>query len=134
PRIRTCIAPSPSTRASAAVWIVRVSPSAIGLQSLALFPERLPRSVEGAVDPDHVPLVHAEPLEPAREGRSVRRLHRAEAAVAAAVIARAERAAAGVGHGPEAGRALGHHHADVPRSLALDTNRMVRDGPPALLA
>ena len=59
------------------------------------------------------------------------RLHRPEAAVAAAVVGRAECAAAGVRDRPEAGRAVGDHHADVAARLALEADAVRRDLRPA---
>ncbi len=58
----------------------------------------------------------------ARASARVRRLLRPEAAVAAAVVGRADRAAAGLRHRPEAGRAVRHHDADVAAQLALDAD------------
>src|SRR5262245_49175761 len=124
--MRTYIAPSPSTRASASVRSVRVRRSG-SLTRLALLPERRGRGVERAVDAHDVALVDAEPAEPAAERARVRRLHRAEAAIAAAVVARAQCAAAGVGDRPEARRAVRDHHADVAAALALDADAVRRD-------
>src|SRR5262245_33042640 len=103
--MRTYMAPSPSTRASASVRSVRVRRSGAFMR-LALLPERRGRGVERAVDAHHVSLLDAEPAEPAGERARVRRLHRPKAAVAAAVVARAQRAAARVRDRPEAGRAV----------------------------
>src|SRR5262245_35746199 len=110
--MRTYIAPSPSTRASASVRNVRVRRSD-PLTRLALLPEGRGRGMERAIDAHDVALLHAEPAEPAAERARVRRLHRPEAAVAAAVVARAQRAAARVRDRPEARRAVRDHHADV---------------------
>ena len=57
------------------------------------------------------------------------RLLRPEAAVAAAVVGRAQRAAPGLGHRPQAGRAVRHHHADVAAPLALDADAVRRRCP-----
>ena len=68
-----------------------------------------------------------------RQRDRVRRLHRAEAAVAAAVVGRAERAAAGVGDRAEARRAVRDHDADVAAPLALHADARRRDvRPPAV--
>ena len=53
------------------------------------------------------------------QGRDVGLFHRAEAAVAAAMERRAQRAAPGLGDRAEAGRAVGDHHAARRRGLAL---------------
>ena len=53
--------------------------------------------------------------------RRVRRLHRAEAAIAAAPERGADRAASGMRHRPKAGRAL-DHHADGAALLAFDAD------------
>ena len=78
--------------------------------------------VEGAVDAHEVALARPRARHPRAQRRGVRRLHRPEAAVAAAVVGRAERAAAGVGDRPEARRAVRDHHADVAAPLALDAD------------
>src|SRR5688572_15110875 len=112
--MRRNIAPSPSTRASRSVLIVRVSVTE-GL------------GVEGPVDAHEVDLVHPEALQPRVQRLRPRGLHRAEAAVAAAVVGRAQRAAAGVRDRAEAGRAVGDHHADVAGALALDADAVRGD-------
>ena len=61
------------------------------------------------------------------------RLHRPEAAVAAAVVGGAERAAAGVGDRTEAGGAVGDHDADVAAPLALDADAVRGDRRAAVL-
>src|SRR5512134_953792 len=98
-RITTRIAPSPSTRARKSVLIVRRS--AMGVTRGA---ERLRGRVEGAEGAAGVASVRAELQPLARQGDRVRALHRPEAAVAASVVGRAERAAAGVRDRAEAGR------------------------------
>src|SRR5512132_1078391 len=118
PRVRTSMAPSPSTRASASTRRVRL-PSALWVMAFALPPERLGVGVEGAEGALDLLVVHAEALQPAGERAGVRGLLGAEAAVAAAVVGGAQRAAAGVGDRPQAGRAVGDHHADVAGQLAL---------------
>src|SRR5215203_6390863 len=92
-RMRRNIAPSPSTRASRSVLIVRVSVTE-GL------------GVERAVHAHEVDLVHAEARQPWVERLRPRRLHRAEAAVAAAMVGGAKGTAAGVRDRAEAGRAV----------------------------
>src|SRR3954469_8101222 len=126
PLMRTYIAPSPSTRASASVRSVRVRRRS-ALTRLALGPERRRRRVEGAVDAHDVGLADPQPPEPVAERAGVRRLHRPEAAVAAAVVARAQRSAAGVRDRPEARRPVRDHHADVAAPLALDADAVGLD-------
>src|SRR5215212_8587202 len=88
-RMRRNIAPSPSTRASKSVLIVLVL-----LMGSARLAERLDLGVEGAVHAHEVDLLHPEARQPRVERLRPRGLHRAEAAVAAAVIGRTECAAA----------------------------------------
>src|SRR6476646_8014168 len=113
-RMRTSIAPSPSTRASTSV---RISRSAIA--RLALGAERRGAGIERAVQPYDVLLGHAVAGHPRPECGGVGLLHRSEAAIAAAVVARAQRPAAGVRDGAHARRAVGDHHAHVAAALAL---------------
>src|SRR4051794_20308920 len=90
-----------------------------------LFAEwRLP-DVERAVDPLYVALGHAALRELAAQRRRVRCLHRPEAAVAAAVIRRADRAAAGMRHRPET-RDAAYQHAGGAAQLALDADAVRR--------
>ena len=98
--------------------------------SLGLLPERLGVGVEGAEDARAMSR-RAMPSARARaaERSGVRRLHRPEAAVAAAVVGRAERAAAGMGDRAEAGRAVRDHHADIALQLALDADAVMRRSP-----
>src|SRR6266540_3203355 len=121
-RMRTSMAPSPSTRARTSVMISR---SAIA--RLALGAERRRAGVEGAVQSHDVALGQPVTRHPRRERPRVGLLHWAEAAVAAAVVARAQRAAAGVGHRAQARRAVGDHHADVAAALALDADTVAGD-------
>src|SRR5690348_12056992 len=102
-RRRTYIAPSPSTRARASVRSTRVRlPSADRLMRLALCAERLAGGVERAERAQHVAVARAElVLPPGRQGCGVGRLLGTEAAVAAPVVGRTERAAAGVRHGAQ---------------------------------
>ena len=62
----------------------------------------------------------------ARQSRSVGRFHRPVAAIAAAPVRRANRAAAGMSYRPETRRAL-HHHADRAALLALDADAVSGD-------
>src|SRR6266536_5632012 len=118
--------PSPSTRASAGTVTERLRrlPCVMGLGLLA---ESICACVEGAEHPGQVRVVHAELLPPGGQRRGVRGLHRAEAAVTAAAVRRAQRAAAGLGYRPEAGRAVGDHHARDPGPLALDAHAVAAD-------
>src|SRR5512134_3940533 len=93
-RITTRIAPSPSTRARKSVLIVRRPLSAM---PVACGAEGLLGRVEGVEGAAQVPPVRAQLLPFPGQGHGVRALHRAEAAVAAAVVGGAERAAARVG-------------------------------------
>src|ERR1044072_4147815 len=98
-RMRTNIAPSPSARVGASVRIVRLRSV---LMRLALTAKRRGAGVEGPKHPHEVRVADAVPLQPAAERGGLRVLHRAEAAVAAAVVRRAQRAAARVRDRPEA--------------------------------
>ena len=96
--------------------------------ALALLPEISALGVEGA-EGAHAGLGAALPevgQSAAQRGR-VRRFHRAEAAVAAALVGRAERVAAGVRHRAQAGRAVRDHHADRAAPLALEADAVGRD-------
>src|SRR5919198_4163454 len=121
-RTRTSIAPSPSTRASTSV---RISRSAIAC--LALRGERSRAGVERAVEAHDVALRQAVPRQPGAQRTGVGLLHRAEAAVAAAVVARAQRPTAGVRHRAHARRAVGDHDADVAAPLALHADAVRGD-------
>src|ERR1039458_10483685 len=114
--IRTRIAPSPSTRASVAVLIVLVRRSVTVGTRLG---ERLGARVEGMEEPVDRRLGFFELAHLATQSRHVRRLHRPEAAVTAAVIGRADRTATGVRDRSEARRAVRHGHADGTAALAL---------------
>src|SRR5579875_1785534 len=103
--------PSPSTRARAGTLIPRLPrvirlPCVMGLSFL-------PDGLGGAEREER----------PARRG--------AEASVAAAAGRRAQRAAAGLGHRPEARRAVRHEHAGPPGALALDAHAVRADVRPA---
>ena len=92
-RTRTCSAPSPSTRASQSTSRDRARHQ---LMARARRNARRP-ALKVRKTRTQLALGHAEVVSQALSASRVRRLHRAEAAVAAAVVARAERAAAGVG-------------------------------------
>src|SRR4029453_6901427 len=115
PSMRTYIAPSPSTRASASTLIVR-------LMGLARLAERRRAGVECAVDAHQVSIGKPQLLQPRGQSRRVGGLHRPEAAVAAAVVGRAQRTAAGVRDRTEARCAVGDHDADGVAALALDAD------------
>ena len=90
------------------------------------------RGVEGAVDAHRSSSSLPSSREAGVERGRVGRLHRPVAAVAAAVVGGADRAAAGVRDRPEAGRAVGHHHAHGAPPLALDADAVRADPrPPA---
>src|SRR5512133_1612441 len=127
-RTRTSIAPSPSTRASI---LVRISRSA--MVRLALGPERRRAGVERAIQAHDVALGQVVTGQPAPERARIGLLHRPETAVAAAVVARAQRTAAGVRHRAQARRAVSDHHADVAAALALDAHAVTGDLGPALV-
>src|SRR5437764_14856698 len=102
---RTCLplnlivsAPSPSTRASVSTLIV------LPAMRVALLLERGRGGVERLEDAREVRLARAEALPFGGDGRGVGSLARAEAAVAAARVRRAERAAARVRDRPETRR------------------------------
>src|SRR5215469_10909462 len=116
--------PSPSTRASTGT-LTRVSGSCV--MDRCLLAERLRVRIERTERADQVIAARAELAPACGERRGVRRLHRPEAAVAAPVEARAQRAAAGLRHRAEAGRAVRHHHAGVAGAFALDAHAMPAD-------
>src|SRR5262245_26799356 len=82
--------------------------------------------VEVAVDLYQVQLPDAQAAEPRAQRNSVRRLLRPVAAVTAAIICRAKRAAAGVSHRPETGRPVRDQHADVSAQLAFHADAVRR--------
>src|SRR6476619_7103337 len=90
-RTRTSIAPSPSTRASISVTILRSA-----MVRLALGAKRRRARVEGPVQAHDVALGQIVAGQPAAERARVGLFHRPEAAVAAAVVARAQRPASRV--------------------------------------
>src|SRR5512132_1731582 len=124
-RITTRIAPSPSTRARKSVLIVR-RPFVLAM-GLALLTEGLGGRVISPERSEEVAVGGAEALHPPGEGSRVRALHRTEAAVAATVVGRADRATPRVRHRAKARRPVGHHHTDVAAPLALDANAVGRD-------
>ena len=126
--MRTYIAPSPSTRASMFVRIVRVrGGSGGGVMRIAFLLELGTGRVERAEDVVQLPFGGAESLAPAREGGRVRGLLGPEAAVAAAVVRRADRPAPRVRDRPEARSSVRDHHADVAAPLALDADALRGD-------
>src|SRR5512143_2239062 len=121
PRTKMVRPPSPSTRARASTVIVLLR--ALVLIGITRHPEGGRPGVVGAERPDEVGAGRPEVLlPPAPEGGGVRRLRGAEAAVAAALVGGAERAAAGLGDRAEAGRAVGGHDADRAPPLALEAH------------
>src|SRR5215207_4276877 len=94
----------------------------VPLMRLARLPELLRAGVEAAVDPDEIALARAELRHAAAQRRAVGRLHRSEAAIAAAVVGGADRSTAGVRHRTKARRAVRDGHADGAAALALDAD------------
>src|SRR6516164_2210983 len=86
---------------------------------LALFPECLGGGVKGTEDASDIALGHAEHREFARDRGRVRALGRPEATVAAPAVSRADRAAAGLGNGAEAGCSLRDHDTDGATQFAF---------------
>src|SRR5689334_3534803 len=86
-----------------------------------LLAEWLLADVERAVDSLDVTLAHAAGGELAAQRWRVRRLHRAEAAIAAAIVRRADRTASGMRDRPKAGNAA-HQYARRAAQLALDAD------------
>src|SRR5450755_2424688 len=124
--IRTVIAPSPSTRASALTRIVRLRRS-FPFMSIAFFAERIGIGVERAVELRQLALAQAEFLDVLGEAGGIGALLRTEAAVATAVVARAQAAAPGMGDGPQAGRSVRDHHAHLTAEFAFETDAMGRN-------
>src|SRR6478609_4868005 len=98
----------------------------MGLVALALSEECLGGRVEGAEDAHDLGLAHAETAEPVGDRRRVRGVLRSEAAVATPVEARAQGAAARLGHRTEARGPVGDGDAHVPATLALDAHAVRR--------
>src|SRR5512139_2456064 len=132
PRTCTVRPPSPSTRARASTVIVLLR--ALVLIGITRHAEGGGPGVVRAERPDEVGAGRSEVLlPPAPEGGGVRRLGGAEAAVAAALVRGAERAAARLGDRAEARRAVSGHDADRAPPLALEAHRVGRDvGVPSL--
>src|SRR5712692_9489533 len=82
--------------------------------------------VEGAEHPPQVPIIHAQSLPLFAESARVRRFHWPEAAVTAALIGRADRAAARLRHRAEAGYSFGDHHARRAPPLAFQADAVFR--------
>ena len=82
--------------------------------------------VESAINAFERLVVHPELLQPTAERGRIRRFLRTETAIAAAIIGRAKRAAAGMGDGTKAWRAMGDHNAGVALKFALYANAMRR--------
>src|SRR5450755_2642460 len=119
-RMRTLIAPSPSTRARAAVLIRRLRGGSSGAAIALTFAlEGGCARVERAVHANQVDVVYVELAHPGAQRCGVGRLHRPEAAVATAIERRAQRTATGVRHRAQAGRAVSDHDAVVAAQLAL---------------
>ncbi len=89
---------------------------------IARLPERRCVRVERAQRAHDAVVVDAERLPLLRERVDVRALHRAEAAVAAAVVRRADGAAARLRDRAEARGAVGDHHARRAACLALEAH------------
>src|SRR6516162_10835991 len=123
--------PSPSTLARAGTVTDRPPLVLPWVMRFGLLAERGGVGVERAEHPGQVGMVDAEPLPPGRQRGGVGCLHRPEAAVAAACVRRAQRAAPGVRHRAEAGRAVRDHHAGDPGALALDAHAVPADVRPA---
>src|ERR1039458_8089775 len=98
--------------------------------SLAGLAERLRGRIVSPVDPHEIPVLE---LSPGVQRERVRALHRAKAAVAAAVVAGTDRAAAGVRDRSQAGGAVRHDYAHGSAPLALKANAM-GPKPPAAAA
>src|SRR3974390_756812 len=124
------MAPSPSTRARAPTWSVRLGEPR-WLMGLCLLGELVAGGVEGAEDQTDVALRDAVVGEPPGERRGVEGLLGAEAPVTASVYRGAQRPAASMGHRAQAWRAPGDHDAHVAAQLALDADAVRANGRPA---
>ena len=93
-----------------------------GAVPFTLAAERLGAGVEGAEDPEHLGLVHAENAEAVRQRVRVRGVLRAEAAVAASRECRAQGTASGQRDRPQTGRPVSDRDAERPATLALNTH------------
>src|SRR5664279_6662945 len=94
PRTRTCSAPSPSTRVSSRTSILRLT---LCVMELSLLPEGRCVGVEGAEDAGHVRFAHPALAQRLGDRGGVGGGDRAEAAITAPVVRRAQRTAAGCG-------------------------------------
>src|SRR5271165_5152173 len=90
-----------------------------------LLAERQLADIERAVDALDIAFLHTAGGELAAQRRRVRGFHRTEAAVAAAVVCRTDRAAAGMRHRTET-RNAAHQHAGGAAQLALDADAVRR--------
>src|SRR5664280_1968612 len=120
PRTRTCSAPSPSTRVSSRTSILRLT---LCVMELSLLPEGRRVGVEGAEDAGHVRFAHPALAQRLGDRGGVGGGDRAEAAVTAPVVRRAQRAAAGCGDRTQTGGAVRDDGADVVAQLALRAHR-----------
>src|SRR5512135_1848879 len=110
---RTKSAPSPSTLAS---WSTLMT---LLLMSITLLPEGNRIGIESPEREHDVMVALAELFEMSAKRRRIRILHRSVAAVAAAVIRRAERTAPRLRDRSETGELLCHHDTDCPPELAF---------------
>src|SRR5665213_1875933 len=94
---------------------------------LALVPEWLGAGVEAPEEAEDVGFGHAVDLQPVRERLRVRRVLRAEAAIAAPGVRRADGTAASLGDRPEAWRPVSNSDADSAAPFALDAHAVRRD-------
>src|SRR5208283_1505702 len=90
----------------------------------ALSAERLSVCVETTEGPHQVPLTHSHLTPPCAERRRVRRFFRPEASVTTPGIGGAKGSTANLRHWPEAGHAVGDHHADRAALFALHADAM----------
>src|ERR1035441_9541509 len=119
-RMRTLIPPSPSTRASAAVPIRRLRRGSSGTAiELTFALEGRRARFERSLYANQVDVVQGELAHAGAQRSGGGRLHRPQAAVAAAIERRAQSAAAGVRHRAKAGSAVSDHDAVVAAQLAL---------------
>src|SRR5208283_2102001 len=130
-RTTTSRPPSPSTRVSAATlidWPLAGWPAPLGcVMSRRLLAERTGIGVERAERAGHIGAGDTELPPPGGQGRGVRGLHGAEAAVAAACAGWADCPAPGLRHRAEARRAVRHHHAGDPGPFAFEADAVPGD-------
>src|SRR5512138_3124005 len=111
--------PSPAARARASTLTTRLR--TFVLIGVARGAEEGRVGVVGAEGPHQVgPALAEVGLPPGAERGGVGGLGWAEAGVAAPLVRGADGAAAGLGDRPQAGRAVGGHHADRAAALALE--------------